>query len=68
MLPSLETREQETMVRRKRRAMILSDQEVLQIRKRAKEGHSVRQIAATFGIGHAQIHRIVTGQSRRDVK
>ena len=56
------------MVRRKRRAVILSDEEVRQIRKRAKDGYTARQIAATFGVGHAQVHRIVTGQARRDVK
>ncbi len=56
------------MVRRKRRAVVLTDDEVKKIRKQAEDGYTVRHIAINFGVGHAQIHRIITGKSRGDVK
>ncbi len=56
------------MARRKRRAVVLTDDEVKKIRKQSEEGYTVRAIAVEFGVGHAQIHRIVRRQSRNDVK
>ncbi len=56
------------MVRRRHKAQVLSEAEVKQIRKQAVEGYTVRHNAAEFGVGHAHVHRLVTGASRRDVK
>ncbi len=54
--------------RRKRQAYVLSDNEVREIRRRYKDGESVRSIAKRLGVSSSQVHRIVTGQARRDVE
>ncbi len=48
--------------------MVLSPKEVREIRKWPKAGEPMRYIAKQMGVGHTQVHRIVTGQARREVK
>jgi len=56
------------MVRRKRKSTILSDDEVLEIRRQYKAGVSTRDLAEKFGVSHAQTFRIATRKQRKDVK
>ncbi len=56
------------MVRRKRRAYILDDSEVREIRQRGKAGESTRAIARLYGVSHIAVHNILRGVSRKEVK
>jgi len=65
---SLKTTRESEMVRRKRYAVILSDDEVREIRKQYKAGVPTREIAKSMGISHGHTWKIVTRLRRKDVK
>ena len=56
------------MARRKRRAVILSDQEVREIRRARQKGDSFRVIAEKYGVSHVQVIKICRGDARKEVK
>lgn len=51
-----------------RKREVLTSQQVEEIRKRHREGESIRSIAKTSGVGPTQVFRIVTGVAWRKPK